>query len=132
MSTVSGSVTMLHTSGGVTRAVGAAADTETCWIESKDLDLGDPMAIKFLDEVRVEIDRITSLTNVSMTLKFRDELDEDLTLADVLELINAPGPFPVHPQDAAYFRVRIDDTALSVLWKLSRIEFYGGPAGRKS
>lgn len=134
MAVARGEITMILTDGvtGVMKSVGAASDTAQAFLISKLLDLGDSLAIKALDEMRVEIDKQAKLGNATLELDFTDELDKPLTSGEVLQLIDAPGPFPVHPEDAAYYRIKVIDVALADLWKLSKIELYGAIVARKT
>jgi hypothetical protein len=101
-----------------------AQDTITAWIETKDLHLGSTEFLKALAFIVFEITGKANLDSLEVTLKYRDQLSETLQ-SEAAVPINESDPLQIRPPDARYVRIRLSDSAISQIWKLTAMEFHG-------
>jgi len=69
---------------------------------------------------------------ISFTIKRKDRVGGTLVTDSTESLTNLPSPIPVRPQLAPIFRFRLEDSGIKSIWKFSRMDIYGSPAGRIS
>ena len=116
--------------GGVVN-LNQSIDTGTCYIETKDLDLGRVDFTKFLQRIIAKIDGVEDAPYLVFYVKWKDELGDAL---------QEQGPFSfdgheshaVRPPGAKFYRIRIQDNGVSTRWRLSMLELFGAVGGRRA
>lgn len=94
------------------------------YVETKDLDLGDPTKDKFVDMILFDIEADDVVPLFSVSIGYRDALNDPIvwTTKEYLTLNNPR----VHPRiTAKFFKLRFEDESPTTQWRLSRMEFYG-------
>ena len=65
--------------GGVLNIPVIAANVGLLFLESKDLDFGDPHRLKYIDNVVFDLETDGVVPTLAFTLGYRNELSEDVT-----------------------------------------------------
>ena len=112
-------------------ALNTALDSATCFIETKDLDLGAPDFAKVLQQVYSEIEGRTGAPGLKLIIKYRDSLQDPLQELAPISLSSQKPGVNVRPPQAKYYRFRFEDDSISIIWKLSRMELFGQLGGRR-
>ena len=105
-------------------------DSATCFVETRDLSLGEVDLKKYLQRLHLTLSSMGDARNLKLYIKWRNNLEEDLTAESPISLRNYDGFVPVAPPGANFFRLRFDDSGVSVLWQLSKIDIFGALGGR--
>jgi hypothetical protein len=121
---------VLNKLDGTTADYTKAQDTVTAWIETKDLHFGSTEFLKTLAFIVFEITGKADLDSLEVTLKYRDQLSETL-LSEAAVPINETDPLQIRPPDSRYVRIRLSDSAISQIWKLTAMEFHGEVTSRR-
>lgn len=89
------------------------------WLESRELDLGNPRDLKYLGLVRIVFDSYPS--GLKVRIGYRDRLDEERTWVDYV-----PEKGLIYPHiTSLYYTIRVFDENPSIKWKFTELEFYG-------
>lgn len=131
LSTVRAAIKMvLNKADGTKVNLNQAVDSVVAYVESKDLDMGDPRAVKMIDMAIVKVtDAVGIGVNGKLIIKYRENLEEPLQIGDTINLSDANAPLPVKMPDAPYIRIRLEDAAVKTLWKFAGLELWGTKTG---
>lgn len=124
-----GTIQMDLTIGGVTTPISPLGDQEA-WLETRDLDLGNDKQLKFLEGLLFELREIAVLGRMQVELGLKDRLTDAVTWYSALSL--SSGNVPIWLEGiptTRYVRLRITDTSITGLWKLSALEILGSLDG---
>ena len=105
-------------------------DSATCWVETKDLDFGEEEVTKFIQKLYAKIKEIENATSLKFYIKYRDSLGDALTTLGPYSF-GSEEAHAVRPPGAKYYRIRIEDTGVSVCWRLSMLELFGAVGGHR-
>jgi hypothetical protein len=127
MAFVSGtaSVQVYSAAGAFVANLSSASDLTSCWIETKDLDLGIPQRAKHLDALVVQMTNLAQQTDARVIVKWRDNLADPLNEEAPESIGISGGPVFLRPPGARYFRLRIEDPAVRERWKMVSLEVFG-------
>lgn len=102
----------------------------TIAIESKDLDFGDPLALKFIQRVFIDFDRVAG--DKPFTVKILARKSESDSHRVLYEGTFTPSLLRVVTSTEAekLIRIRIEDTSPTDQWVLTRLRIEGGTAGK--
>lgn len=121
----------LTRSSGIIFDLAEALDAGTCYVESKDLDFGDPRVKKMLRRIGLQFGPLDQLTNVVITLKWRNRLDEALVSDTERSVSTNDKSIRVRTPAKRYFRIRITDNGIKERWKLTAMDFFGRATSRR-
>jgi hypothetical protein len=131
MAEVRGAAVVVYTNlSGTAVNLNQSLDSASCFVETKDLDLGRVDVNKFLQKIFSAIEGVGSSPNLKLTIKWRNSLDDALKSVAAVSLDGNP-TIPVRPPGAKFFRLRYEDTNIAAAWKLSRIDLFGRLGGRR-
>lgn len=107
-------------------------DTATAFVETKDLDFGAYEFRKWIQKVITDITLRINAPNLALIIKHRNNLNDALISSVRIPLNTADQVLNVANKikAARYYRLRFEDTGVSVLWELSKIELHGVLAGK--
>lgn len=100
--------------------------TDLLYIESKDLDLGDPTREKYLDWIIMDMEAPAEVPGMSVQVGYRNALKDPIIWLDA-EDVELPNPRINCRIQAKFFRIKFSDNQPISQWQLSRIEFWGRP-----
>ena len=123
----------------ITRASGVlvnvfdSSDTESCFIETKDLDMGRQDVLKFLRRLISDISFSTvgGLDNLELLIRGRTNKSQEFIDSDPISLAGGAIDLPVRVPNSRFFRLRYTDKKIKERWKLTKLEMFGSPAGRR-
>lgn len=128
MSVATGTVTISFIRGGVSIPLSQASDSIESFIETKDLDFGEPARHKQILGFILEIQGYADQAFLSLKVGWRNKLSQPLTWGP--EILIAPAdPIYYRPPASRYYRLHFRDTFVSQTWKINRIQILGRPAG---
>ncbi len=131
MAEVIGTVNLvLNYAGGGSINLNQAVDTGTCFIETKDMDLDREDLTKFLQKVYAKIKNLEDSTSIKIIVKYRDDENSPLISRSAIAFSGNP-VVPMRPPGAKFYRIRIEDLAISVRWKLYELELFGAIGGTR-
>lgn len=132
MAVASGSVQIqvYDSAGNFLANLAAAVDLISCFVESKDLDFGDPQVAKHLDALVFQLTNIAQQTGMRVVMKWRDNLADALGEGSPEDIDVTGNPTFIRPQGARYLRIRVEDVAVRERWKLVGLDIYGQFGGR--
>ena len=122
-----------YTLNGVTQQYTALIDevTTTAWFETKDLDFGDDVEEKYIDEINVKLTNAATAGSLVLQYALKNRLNDPLVWSDPFSLAEADAP--IFPRvTTRYMRVRITDSFTKERWQCSQISYHGsvGVGGR--
>lgn len=113
---------------GVSFPLTTVLDVQEAYIESKDLDAGDPNVFKLLRAVIFQMSNSGAFPNLKLILKTRNRLNEPFRSV-TLDASSTDDPIKTRVRNCKYFRIRLQDDGVTVRWHLTRIDVYGAVAG---
>ena len=125
-------LTLVKGGTGVRTGLNQSIDTAMAFVETKDLDLGAYEFRKWIQKIITDIKSRTLATNLKLIIKYRNNLDDALVSSSSIALNGADQVSNVSNkvQAARFYRLRFEDSGVSVLWELSKIELHGTLAGK--
>ena len=120
----------LKRSNGLDFDLIAALDTTTCFIETRDLDLGDPAAYKFVQRLFFEILNREEAPGLQVIVKYRNTLNDAFQEMEP-QLLNTNLPIHLRVPGAKYHRYRIEDNSVRTDWRLAAFEIWGELGGSR-
>jgi hypothetical protein len=99
------------------------------YLETKDLHGGSTNLVKYIDALRLALENQGAAQGLQVIIKHRDDLKDPLRGEQAKLIATEKELFTIRPQDAVYYRLRLQDDSVSVLWKLSAFDFWGGVVG---
>ena len=106
----------------------ASLDTAFAFIETRDLDLGEPALFKFIQRVFLEIRNREGAPGLFLIVKYRNTLIEPLQEMPEQSL-DTDEPITLRVPGAKYHRYRIEDRSVRVPWQLAMFELWGEMGG---
>jgi hypothetical protein len=126
VATVRGSVAMYKTTaGGLRFDLSTAQDATSSFIESRDLDLGNPRVDKIVQRMFFEFIRREVSPALQFYIKYRNTLQDPLQIAGPFSLGTSTGSVVVRVPGAKYIRIRIEDPGIQEVWQLSALAIWG-------
>lgn len=119
----------MTTASGVVITLSASTDTNTLYLESKDLNLGEPDVAKLLRAVRLEM-QFAAGSSLTLKIYSRDNLDDPLVLVGTFNADTSDEIIHMRVPQRRYYRLRLEGTSSVSRWKLTAIELFGS-MGRK-
>lgn len=128
---VAGIVTVVKTTGAgiVINIPVTAAGTGTLFLESKDIDFGEPARDKYLDLIVFDIETTGSVPTLLVTLGHRNALDTAV-IWEAGEYLSLDNPKIKPRLEDRFFTIKLEDENPYSQWKLSKIEAYGRLMGQ--
>lgn len=122
MATVSGTATVSVTQGGITTNLGAATDIIPMFIETKDFDAGEPEALKFVEEIVVEM---SGSHSIELYVKHRRHLSAGFEEDGPYVLYSTSDPVFAWTPGDNYVRLKFSSPVTVSRWKLGKFYVYG-------
>lgn len=115
--------------GVVTDVPILAAGVGLLFLQSKDIDFGEPSRDKYLDMLVFDIESLDAVPDLYVTLGWRNNLRSDVTWL-TREQLNLDNPIIKPRLEARFFKVKIEDENPVAQWRLSKLEAYGRLMGQ--
>ena len=128
MATASGVIAVSVTQGGKTVNLSTVADVLPSFVETRDFDGEDAWALKFVEEMVVEVEGEHGL---EVKVKGRETLSDAFVEAGPFEVSSGVDPVFCWADGANYIRLRFTDETTAGRWKLNRFSIYGQVAGKR-
>lgn len=107
---------------------GLAGGNGLCWVETRDLDFGQPKRWKYVDAIELHIDGASEFQSAQLFYAIKDRIKDEIVWSAGLDLSDVDSPIYIR-ETARYFRFRISDFQPASRWKLSNISVYGHVVG---
>lgn len=101
-----------------------SAGAGTLFLESKDIDFGEPNRDKYLDMLVFDIESDGSVPTLAITIGYRNTLKDAVVWTDA-EYLDLDNPIIKRRLEARFFKIRLEDENPASQWKLSKVEAYG-------
>jgi len=128
MGAAAASISVTYTIDGVTRSLGSAFGTNTAYIETKALDIGDAQMSYFIDKIISNITDRTEQTGLVLEIYGSDAENGPFDLLDTIDL-SLEDPGYTDPPGMRYYKFRFVDSTVLDRWKIHGFTVYGEPGG---
>lgn len=137
MALASGTTTLTLVRNGDTIFIGEQSqDTTRAFIETKDLDFGDPVIKKYLRRILLWMTALDKLNSTVLIIKGRNFIDQPHEILATIPLQRIVTPQPILKETVPepismrlprrnLIRIRIEDNAVETPWALYGMEFWG-------
>ena len=106
-----------------------AAGSGTLFIQTTDLDFGEPNRQKYVDGLLFDIEADGPVPTLVVDIGFRDKLRDPLVFIGE-QFLNLDNPLIGLRQTAKFWVIRLEDQNPTNQWRLSSIEVYGQIMGK--
>lgn len=110
--------------------LGEAQDAATCWIETKDIDLGDPHVFKLLRAFDLLMSTPGYFSNLQLIVRTRNDIRQPFR-DWIIDADNVDETLKKRIRNCKFFRLRLQDNGVQARWHLTQINIYGAVAGRR-
>lgn len=129
MAVVTGQIQLfLQGSDGITRNLSLAQDFTSSFLETKDLNMNQAEALKFLETFIMQMKDRVGAQGLQLIVKWRNRLEDPLSQSVPIPLGNDDQPVHLLGLDipsAVYYRFRIEDSGLTKRWTLQGFSAFG-------
>ncbi len=115
---------------GVVVSLGRLLDTSVAFVETADLDMGNPQQKKSVLRVLARLSPSTGLEGMTVQFRYRNSLDKPLV--DTAKfVIGSAGAVKVRVPMARFIRIKFEDSSVRTQWFLAGFELMGIFGGRR-
>ena len=131
MAQVSGIATIKITRGANIYNLAAATDIVPLFLESTDLDIGDPQVRKGIESAIFDMTNQGGQSGLTLKIGYRNNLADEIQWHPAVSVGVSGKPVFLRPPAARYIRIRLDDSLVLERYTIGRITLYGYSAGKR-